>query len=426
MQKRESRRVLLFLSGGVSAESSVSLLSAQNVYPHLDRKHFAVLPVFIGPNGRWHLLNEEQAGDWPRLAHCDFSHESGEVALLPRERGLVLRTKAGERGIDLIFPMLHGPGGEDGSIQGLAEFFGVPVLGSDMGGSLINMDKVLMKALLEQKQIPCARYRSFHSAELGPEGPICNGAAMRQSYAALAAELFELWQCPALYVKPARMGSSLGISQVREAAELAAAIVLARRYDDTLLIEEGFCAVELELAALELNSTSQEQVQQGSKNHSSEPNVCTGQLHQKGVQQRIVHQSCFAGAASPHRKQTLGTSLQISNAATIHSNGEFYSYEQKYFPETQEHTLLVEPHNNLPPQVVARARSLAAQAFRALGARHYGRIDLFYLVDEDRLLLNEINTIPGFTAQSMFPCLMEAEGWPMERLIPHLLQLALP
>ena len=169
------------------------------------------------------------------------------------------------------------------------------------------------------------------------------------------------------------MGSSIGISQVQQPQDLMAAVDTALQYDDKILIEEGFCAWELELAVIEL----------------------------------------------------AGGELQVSNAAQVHSNGKFYNYEQKYFPEKQKEALVVEPWNHCSPEVLAQARALAQKAFCALGLRHYGRIDLFYLEQENRLLLNEITTIPGFTAHSMFPRLLEEQGWPMQRFIPHLLQLAL-
>ncbi|WGK70374.1 D-alanine--D-alanine ligase [Candidatus Haliotispira prima] len=396
----QEKKVLLFFSGGVSAESRIALLSAGYVYPHIDRELFDVMPVFIGPDGQWYLLLPGQTENWARLSEPEFlqaiESDLGRVELLPAKDGLKLRVNlpgaetpaVEERRIDLIFPMMHGPSGEDGTIQGLAKFFGVPVVGSDMSGSLINMDKVLMKAVLEQRDIPCARYRSFCRPELGTDG-LQDRDSRRpvQSYENLAAELFAQWQCEALYVKPARMGSSIGMFQVKRADDLGLAIHRALCYDDKLLLEEGFCALELELAVIEQ-----------------------------------------------------GRHLKVSNPAQIHSNGEFYSYEQKYFPDRQEKALVTEAYqahqahregegakaqNDLPSSVIERARDLAAQGFRALGACHYARVDLFYLQAEDRLLLNEINTIPGFTAHSMFPKLMEAEGWPMERLVPHLLQLAL-
>ncbi len=363
------KKVLLFVSGGISAEYQIALLSAQNVYPYIDRNLFEVIPVFIAPNGWWYL-SEVQAQNWPQLEFLDSTAEFEKVELLPLVRttgthGLGLRTAMQEILIDLIFPMIHGPSGEDGTIQGLAQFFGIPIVGSDMNGSLINMNKQFMKIMLKDKGIPCARYRSFCRRELRRFNEI--------TFDKLGAELFSEWQCPSLFVKPARMGSSIGITQVKQVKDLAAALHLALEYDDKLLIEEGLCVRELELAAIELEDGK----------------------------------------------------LQISNVAQIHSNGEFYSYEQKYLPQEQKKALVVEVSNDLPPELLQRARKLAAQAFVALAVRHYCRVDLFYLETEDRLLFNEINTIPGFTENSMFPKLMEAEGWPLKRLIPHLLQLAL-
>ncbi|MEM9423446.1 MAG: hypothetical protein AAF975_01500, partial [Spirochaetota bacterium] len=202
-QRATKKKGLLFLGGGISAENQISLLSAQNVYPHIDRNLFDVWPVFIAPDGQWWLLDDEQAGNWPQLANLFCGGE--RIALRPLAGGLAIHTRIREGVLDLIFPMMHGPFGEDGTIQGLAQFFGVPVVGSDMSGSLINMDKLLMKAILAQKDIPCARYRGFSQAEL-----------QETDYRSLGAELFSQWQCPSLFVKPARMGSSIGISQVHD------------------------------------------------------------------------------------------------------------------------------------------------------------------------------------------------------------------
>ena len=379
------REALLFLSGGASAEHAVALRSAQNVYPYVEKAcldmqgdfpgtAMDLLPVWIASDGRWFLLNAEYTKNWPGLFEPEFLKEIlpnlAQVALLPLAGALGLGVwqddqKIGEWRVSAIFAMLHGPCGEDGRLQGLAEFFGVPIVGSGLSGSVVNMDKVLMKALLEQKQIPCARYRSFCRAELRQ-----NARSRSLFYKHLAEQLFDVWQCEALYVKPARMGSSIGISQIHEPQALEEAVQLALRHDQKLLIEEGLCALELELAVIE----------------------------------------------------DTGGELIVSGAAQIQSYGRFYSYEQKYFPEQQQAPLCAEAFGSLPKPLLKRAQKLAAMAFRALGARHYARVDLFYA--EDRLWFNELNTLPGFTPTSMFPKLMEGKGWPMARLVPHLLKLA--
>ncbi len=379
LPRTEGKPSILFLSGGTSAENQVALLSAQNVYGHIDFERFNVVPVLISPDGQWFCLQPEQSRRWPDLLRAEFlaaiEARCERAYLQPVAGGLEILSSSRRARVDLIFPILHGPCGEDGTLQGLAQFFAVPVVGSDMSGSLLSMDKVLMKGILQNEGIPSARYHSYCRAELAEAAHEPDAGQLSRSYRALGEELFALWQCPALFVKPARMGSSVGISQVKRVEELGAALQLALRHDDRLLIEEGFCARELELAVLELD----------------------------GEQRR----------------------LQVSNAAQIRSNGEFYSYEQKYFPEKQDKPLVVEPYNDLSAAVIARARKLAEEAFRALRPCHYARVDLFYLEAEDRLLFNELNTIPGFTANSMFPQLMAAEGWPMPRLVPHLIDLAL-
>ena len=378
------REAVLFLSGGASAEHKVALRSAQNVYPYVEKACFDihamdVLPVWIAPDGEWYLLNAQQAKNWPGLASLQKETLTEQVVLLPLSGALGLGVwqngqQIGIWRVSVIFPMLHGTSGEDGRLQGLAEFFGVPIVGSDLSGSVVNMDKVLMKAMLEQQTIPSARYRNFFGQNIGKK-------CKPQFYTDLGAELFSLWECKTLYVKPARMGSSIGISQIRKPEALEEAVRLALCHDEKFLIEEGLSALELEFAVIELEDYK------------------SGDLLNNG-------------------------NLLVSSAAQIQSYGHFYSYEQKYLPEQQQVPLRVEASASLPEATLKRAQKLAATAFRALGARHYARVDLFYLKAEDRLLFNELNTLPGFTPNSMFPQLMEREGWPMERLVPHLLRLA--
>ena len=385
------REAVLFLSGGASAEHTIALQSAQNVYPYVEKACFDmqgdamdVLPVWIAPDGQWYLLGTQHTKNWPGLASLqkEILPSLAQVVLLPLAEALGLGVwqngqQIGMWRISVIFPMLHGPSGEDGRLQGLAELFGVQIVGSDLSGSVVNMDKVLMKALLKQKEIPCARYRSFCGQNVGNTGK-------SQFYTDLGAELFALWQCEALYVKPARMGSSIGISQIRKPQALEEAVRLALCHDEKFLIEEGLSALELEFAVIELDNH---------KNSQGEDCQDNG-------------------------------NLLVSGAAQIQSYGRFYSYEQKYLPEQQPVPLCVEASASLPEATLEHAQKLAAMAFRTLGARHYARVDLFYLEAEDRLLFNELNTLPGFTPNSMFSQLMAGEGWPMERLVPHLLRLA--
>ena len=199
-----SKKVLLFLSGGISAERSIALRSAQNIYPHIDPNLFYIVPVFITPNGQWRLLSEQQAQNWPQLLENDDTNNATaadieSLRLQPIANGLAICAKDWQMPLDLIFPLLHGPYGEDGTIQGLAQLFGVPIVGSDMSGSLVNMDKVLTKAMLEHLNIPCARYISFTKRDL-------QAYTQPQQYLDIAKELWQQWQCPSLFVKPGAYG----------------------------------------------------------------------------------------------------------------------------------------------------------------------------------------------------------------------------
>lgn len=360
---------LVFLSGGRSEECSISLESARNIYPHLDHANFQVTPVFVAPDGSWRLP-EPQIRDWPALSKN--WNQLPAAALLPGlcqstgRAGLQLQNLSSKecRDIDLFYPVFHGPGGEDGTFQGMAEFFQIPIVGSNMTGSLLSMDKALMKILFERAGLPIARYRA-----LKPDSP---SARSRTESTALGIKLFQEWQCGSLFVKPARMGSSIGISQIQKAEELFEALQHALQYDSKILIEEGLSAIELEFALLETDT------------------------------------------------------LLISKAAAIHSQGLFYSFERKYNSDAEAEPIRIQNVCQLPGEILHEAQQLAQKAFYCLEARHYSRVDLFYLAEskENKLLINEINAIPGFTKNSMYPKLMAEAGWPLQALIPHLTRLA--
>jgi D-alanine-D-alanine ligase len=339
---RERLRIAL-LYGGRSGEHDVSLRSASSVGAAL-QAHHDVLPILIDRQGTWLL----QPG--PALA------SSGGVPVFlaghPLDRGRLRRladaTVAAEP--DAFFPVLHGPYGEDGTIQGLFELAGVAYVGSGVAGSAAGMDKELMKALFAQAGVPQTRYRVLR------EGP---GAEAEAALAELGLPLF---------VKPANLGSSVAVSKVKRHEQLAAALERAFAYDRKLLVEAGVDAREIEVSVL--------------------------------------------GNGAP----------EASLPGEIVPDREFYDYDSKYAAESRTELRIPAP---LTEALTAQVRALALRAFRAVDAAGYARVDFFLERATGRLLVNEINTIPGFTSISMFPKMWEATGLAYGDLVARLVELGL-
>jgi D-alanine-D-alanine ligase len=352
------KRVLL-LYGGRSSEHEVSCLSARSVLEVIDRDRYEVLPVGITRDGRWTLTDgriETPAGrPLPEVAD-----EGDTVALVGGRKGPQLVRVDESRGgaelvgpIDVAFPVLHGPWGEDGTVQGLLATVGVPYVGAGVTASSIGIDKGAMKAAFAARGLPQGPYRTVHRRrwEAGRD--------------AIVADLEERLAYP-WFVKPARQGSSIGIGKVHDPSELDDAVAEAYRYDDVAVIEQGVDAPrELEVGVL-------------------------------GDEE-----------------------LEVTAPGEIRPSHEFYDFEAKYLDESE----LVVPAD-VPAEVVARIDELAREAYRAIGCRGMARID-FFLDAAGELLVNEINTIPGFTPNSMFPRLWAAEGLDYPALVDRLLDLAL-
>ena len=349
MPPTSPRLRIAVLYGGRSSEHDVSVMSATNVMAALSPERYEPVPVFITRDGRW-LLGTYENGT---LGAPDTGTE---VALLPGGKGRLLGlTDTGAAGelprIDLLFPVLHGLFGEDGSIQGLAEVAQVPLVGCGITGSANALDKVLAKRLLSQAGVPNARSVVIHKGEA-------------PAFADVSAEL----GVP-LFVKPARQGSSVGVSKVTDAATYDAAIALGLAHDAKLLAEEFVRGREIELAVLENPDGS----------------------------------------------------LFVSRPGEIvpaESHG-FYSYDAKYIDA--DGAAIIVPAV-LPAEVEAALRDMAASAFRAVGCDGMARVD-FFVTAEGRILINELNTIPGFTNISMYPKAMAASGvaYPelIDRLVAH-------
>ncbi|MHB8054515.1 MAG: D-alanine--D-alanine ligase family protein [Candidatus Aminicenantales bacterium] len=334
--------VALFF-GGRSAEHDVSITSARAVYNNLDPARHKVVCIFIDKDGRWRDVPS------PHLTPAELGRGAFR-SFLPWEQSAAtapFRT-------DVYWPVLHGPGGEDGTIQGLLEMADVPCVGAGVLGSAVSMDKEIMKELFRARGLPVVP----HVVVGEPEAVRSPRSVARKIRAALNLPLF---------VKPANLGSSVGITKVKSWANLAPAMKKAFRYDRKLLVEQGVDCREFECAVL--------------------------------------------GNDDP----------EASVLGEIIPGNEFYDYADKYL---EDKTGFVIPAA-LPAALVARARRLAVEAFQACACSGMARLDFFLEKKTKRLFVNEINTIPGFTAISMYPKLWDASGVSFPALVDRLLRLAL-
>jgi D-alanine-D-alanine ligase len=355
----EKLRVAL-LFGGRSAEHDVSVMSARNVFRALDPARYDTVPIGITRSGVW-LFSRIEGGKFPLAVP-----ESGPlVALVPGGAGrlAILSETDGaapdlSRAVDVVFPILHGPFGEDGTVQGAAEIAGVPYVGSGVLGSAAAMDKDVAKRLMRDGGLPIPRFLSFVQAEA-------------PAFEAVVAELGR-----PVFVKPARLGSSVGISKAGTREEFAQAIAEAFRHDRKILVEEYVRGREIECGVLE-----------------GEDGSLTASL---------------PGEIVPSNRHG------------------FYTYEAKYL---DEEGAAIKVPADLAPEVTDKVRKLAIEAFRALGCEGLARVD-FFLRDDGKLMVNEVNTLPGFTNISMYPKVFEAMGvsYPelVDRLIRHALARARP
>ncbi|WP_437877046.1 D-alanine--D-alanine ligase family protein [Sorangium sp. So ce513] len=365
---RNSAKVrVAVLFGGRSAEHEISLLSARFVVEALDRDRFEPVLIGIDKAGRW-LLQEEAlllgAARDPRLARLNEAMPEIALDAHPGPAGeATLAVPGGARSpIDVVFPVLHGPTGEDGCVQGLLELAGVPYVGSGVLGSAVGMDKDVMKRLLREAEIPIVPHVTLRRAAWDRD----RGACLEQ-IAALS---------PAgggfgpIFIKPANLGSSVGVRRVTARAELEAAVEHAFEFDLKIVCEQGIEGVrEIECAVL-------------------------------GDDDPI---------ASVPGEIVVG-----------HADG-FYSYAAKYI-DADGATIRIPA--DLSPAEANAVQLLALRTFRALEASGMARVDLFLAPDRS-LYVNEINTIPGFTAISMYPKLWEASGIPSRELVGRLIALAL-
>ena len=325
------------IAGGRSSEHEISLASARSVLSALDPERYDVVSVAIGRDGRWAI-----SGVRPRLAGSDPAGSAGTLPV-PAEDG----TMAVVGGVDVVLPILHGPFGEDGTVQGLLELIDVAYVGAGVAASALAMDKDLFKKVLRDSGIPVARH---HAIRLGD--PVTNPFGYP------------------VFVKPARLGSSVGISKVHDETELAPAVALARRHDEKVLVEEFVVGMEVECGVL---------------GNRVPPPV----------------------ASLPGRIDTL--------------EHEWYDFASKYDEGGME--LVVPPE--LPPQTIELVQQRAVDAFIASECEGLARVDFFVRESDGEVVVNELNTMPGFTATSVYAKLFEASGVSYPELLDRLIELAL-
>jgi D-alanine-D-alanine ligase len=348
-EKKRLRVGILF--GGRSGEHEVSLASAASVIRGLDPDKYEAVPIGISKEGHW-LTG---AGAQKMLPEVLRQGQRVMMNADPTDAALIrLDGSGGGQRLDVVFPVIHGTFGEDGTIQGLLDLAGLPFVGSGVLGSAIGMDKDVAKRLLQVAKIPVVPWITVLRHEWG-----ANQEAIQKA-------IEESFSYP-VFVKPATLGSSVGMTKVHGREELAPAITLAAEFAMKILVEKSVTAREIEVSVL--------------GNHEPKASI--------------------PGEIVPHR--------------------EFYDYAAKYL---EEGTQLLIPAE-LKPAQVKKIQKLAVEAFRALELSGMARVDFFLEKKGGKLFLNEVNTIPGFTSISMYPKLWEATGIPFRELIDRLIVLAL-
>jgi len=333
---------IALLFGGRSAEHEISLLSAVSIYKNLDKKKFEITSIYINKNGDWRVVES------PLLSPSDLN--KGQFFSFLAWRKNISPPQTADA--DIYFPVLHGPYGEDGTIQGLLEMAGIPFVGASVMDSAVGMDKAMTKSILKAKNLPVVKHLIILEHDW-----------TKQRKSVLSKIKKEL-PLP-LFVKPACLGSSVGISKVKEDAKAAAALDEAFRYDRKIIVEEGIKGRELECCVL------------GNEN----PRVS------------------LPGEIIPYR--------------------EFYDYRDKYI---EGKTLFGIPAE-LSSSQIKEIQRLSTETYRALCCSGMARVDFLMEEKTENIFVSEINTIPGFTEISMYPKLWEVSGLPFPQLLEQLIEL---
>jgi D-alanine-D-alanine ligase len=365
--KRKIRVAVLY--GGRSSEHEVSLQSATNVIQNLDRSRFDIVPIGIDKKGSWYLGHdpfhqlEQESGD------LQLSSDSERMLFTPNLIGnkpvlasdITKFNGAGERIFDVVFPVIHGPHCEDGTVQGLLELAEVPYVGCGVLSSAIGMDKDVSKRLIQAAGLnvpPFLSIKQGHWAE-NPEA-FCREVTKKLIYP--------------VFVKPANTGSSVGVQKVKTPEALAEAINTAFIYDTKVMVEQGIDAMEIEIAVLESLHYGQDPI------------------------------------------------ISVPGEIRPQNGHEFYSYESKYLDANGYAIFIPAP---IAEDIQEKLRQAAKAIFELMDCEGMARVDLFLEKGTNEIYFNEINTIPGFTQISMYPKLLIASGITYQNLLSHLIDLAI-
>ena len=344
------------LYGGKSAEHDVSLLTARAVSQAIDFNKYEVFPIFITKDGEWRK-GAALTGPVDTVEKLQFGEENGKAndisSFLPSVSSSKQVSDAEASSLDVIFPLLHGPNGEDGTVQGLLEVLNLPYVGNGVLASAAGMDKVVMKQLFTQAGLKQVPYVYFIRSEWESN--------RKELLKKIESEL--KWP---LFVKPANLRSSVGITKANNVEDLISAINLAFKYDRKVLIEQGVVAREIEMSVL-------------------------GNDHPK---------CSVAGEVLPTK--------------------DFYDYSAKYIDGTTNYAIPA----NVSPKLLSKLQDAAIRAFKILDCSGLVRAD-FFVTDTEEVLINEVNTMPGFTPISMYPKLWMASGLSYSELIEELIRLAM-
>lgn len=348
-----NKKTVVVLFGGQSSEHEVSRLSATTVINNMDTEKYYIIPVGITKQGKWMLysglIENIKNGDWEKYAvPAIISPDASQKALIK-----IVGNRAKSIGVDVIFPVLHGLYGEDGSIQGLLELSGIPYVGCGILSSSIAMDKLYTKLIIEaEKDIEQAEYIKIYRNELSDMDLIIQNIEKKLGY-----------PC---FIKPSNAGSSIGISKVQNITQLKQGLKLAAQNDRKILVEKAISGREVECAVL-------------------------GNINSEAT--------------------TIG---EIKPAA------EFYDYDAKY---NNEESKTIIPAD-LPEEIIEEIKYKSKKIFKAIDGTGLARVDFFVENITNRVIFNEINTLPGFTAISMYPMLWEHSGVSKVELIDKLIELA--
>lgn len=323
--------------GGKSAEHAVSLRSAKNIYKAIDKKKFNLILVGISKKGEWFLYDS--------IPEEEIRDNGNRLTVIPGDSNYFLKLRNEKIKVDIVFPILHGPNGEDGTIQGLFKMANIPFVGSSILGSAVAMDKVVSKRLLRENGVQVVDYLTLRNSNNFKE------------------KVEEKFNYP-VFVKPANMGSSVGISKAKERKELKKAVKKAFRYDRKIIIEEAIDGRELECSVL-------------------------------------------------------GNDIPKASKVGEIITGDFYSYKEKYSDDSQTKLKIPAEINS---KLEKKIKEQAIKAFKALNCEGMARVD--FLVENGDIYVNELNTIPGFTKISMYPKLWKVAGIDYKELISNLLDLA--